>query len=653
MNNKVIDDSAPSSSQLTTTHTGESETPDFDRRQAVEQADALLRLHNTTAPPETSSDLFFDLPIVPRTILLLGLGSDVRGNMLAILDELNTSPRFAAYHIFVRTSEATKDRVDSTIETRNWHRTQSVTDGKDYVRVLNTAEYLATETCFPLRWVKKPGQTLIMLWHGTPLKKLGSDKNYRCNHSDGIKQRDFINADYILCPNRFTQRHLLEAYRVNNLATGKVALSGYPRTGTLLNTSTEKKEHLEKLLAPHGETLYAYMPTWKDYLEIGEVLAESVKLLDCLDRGLDDREILYVNLHHKVGNSIDYSKYQHIRPFPASVDSYELLSVTEGLITDYSSIFFDYLATRKQIVLYCPDVERYQSGRGTYLDLLSLPFDKAFTTDAVLDALHRGKTYDDAEAFLQFNEFDSAENARKICSLFLESPDSDMVIEDIKGNQLPNVLLFNERCGKGTSTKRLKRLVKIIDRKVLNLHLGCEKNRIEENKDFAYPLLFANPTIGVDISRTFPTARGRALQKLSKKGIVGFPDTLPYLKHDYALMAQRLLGHANYQLIVIYDVCDPLLILTLASHPAPKILFLTKELIDALIAPEDSDLKSAILYAAARANTIAVANEVLKRRALKALPDNTCVSIVRSARSIDRFIRKALRDGAPEGPENR
>ena len=102
------------------------------------------------------------------------------------------------------------------------------------------------------------------------------------------------------------------------------------------------------------------MPTWKDYLMVVQVVAESKELLDYLDANLREDQILYVNLHHRVSDSLDYSQFKRIRQFPPTVDSYKLLALTDALITDYSSVFYDYLALRRQIGLYCADYELYR-----------------------------------------------------------------------------------------------------------------------------------------------------------------------------------------------------------------------------------------------------------------------------------------------------
>ena len=68
-------------------------------------------------------------------------------------------------------------------------------------------------------------------------------------------------------------------------------------------------------------------------------------------------------------------RYHHILPFPASWDTYEGLSVCDTLITDYSSVFYDYANSGKKIILFAYDRKEYESSRGMYETIDSYPFD--------------------------------------------------------------------------------------------------------------------------------------------------------------------------------------------------------------------------------------------------------------------------------------
>ena len=126
------------------------------------------------------------------------------------------------------------------------------------------------------------------------------------------------------------------------------------------------------------------MPTWRganrqaQIEEQKQILQEYFSRLDGL---LRDDQIFYVNLHFLVGNIMDYGEYQHIRPFPAEYETYDFLALCDMLVTDYSSVFFDFAVTGKKIILFPYDLEEYLAERGTYMSMDSLPFPQVFTAE--------------------------------------------------------------------------------------------------------------------------------------------------------------------------------------------------------------------------------------------------------------------------------
>lgn len=323
----------PSSDGLVDYHavTGEG-TPEYQERQnSLQQMEAWAKENQIPVGKRTVTDYYYDSKIVPGRVVLMGLGKNVRGSMQYILNELNHNDAFKDFHIYVKTAKDTEEIVKTYIRQNGWSRTEAVTPDSVYMELIETAQFLLTEVYLTAAWVKKEGQMYINIWHGTPLKKLGLAKNAKGKHKNGIQQSNFIDADYLLYPNDYTKKHMLESYKVADLMPGKVLKLGYPRTGGMLEAAQSDQTELRKMLAPNGEHIYAYMPTWKDYLKVDQVVAESKELLDYLDANLREDQILYVNLHHRVSDSLDYSQFKRIRQFPPTVDSYKLLALTDAL----------------------------------------------------------------------------------------------------------------------------------------------------------------------------------------------------------------------------------------------------------------------------------------------------------------------------------
>ena len=638
----------PSSDGLVDYHavTGEG-TPEYQERQnSLQQMEAWAKENQIPVGKRTVTDYYYDSKIVPGRVVLMGLGKNVRGSMQYILNELNHNDAFKDFHIYVKTAKDTEEIVKTYIRQNGWNRTEAVTPDSVYMELIETAQFLLTEVYLTAAWVKKEGQMYINIWHGTPLKKLGLAKNAKGKHKNGIQQSNFIDADYLLYPNDYTKKHMLESYKVAELMPGKVLKLGYPRTGGMLEAAQSDQTELRKMLAPNGEHIYAYMPTWKDYLKVDQVVAESKELLDYLDANLREDQILYVNLHHRVSDSLDYSQFKRIRQFPPTVDSYKLLALTDALITDYSSVFYDYLALRRQIVLYCADYELYRKKRGTYMDLMELPFDKAVTPEEVLAAINRGKTYDDEAAYQEFCAYDSVENAHKLCSLFLGTED-EVEVEAIPKNKKKKVMIYSDALSECTETQWLRKTAEnCAGSDTVELFISCNQDMVNENKDSAYPLLNKVPVIGTTADY-FPSAMGHTAKKLYESGKITIGQAMSVWKYDYAAAVRRFLGRAAFDLAVLLDVTDPekLLALTFMDQPN-KIMIISDLMYKEITENNNTFLKDALQVSASYMRAVFVKNEEQYAYISQMIGDACPVCYMKDAKDLTQAINAAvMREG--------
>lgn len=638
----------PSSDGLVDYHavTGEG-TPEYQERQnSLQQMEAWAKENQIPVGKRTVTDYYYDSKIVPGRVVLMGLGKNVRGSMQYILNELNHNDAFKDFHIYVKTAKDTEEIVKTYIRQNGWSRTEAVTPDSVYMELIETAQFLLTEVYLTVAWVKKEGQMYINIWHGTPLKKLGLAKNAKGKHKNGIQQSNFIDADYLLYPNDYTKKHMLESYKVADLMPGKVLKLGYPRTGGMLEAAQSDQTELRKMLAPNGEHIYAYMPTWKDYLKVDQVVAESKELLDYLDANLREDQILYVNLHHRVSDSLDYSQFKRIRQFPPTVDSYKLLALTDALITDYSSVFYDYLALRRQIVLYCADYELYRKKRGTYMDLMELPFDKAVTPEEVLAAINRGKTYDDEAAYQEFCAYDSVENAHKLCSLFLGTED-EVVVEAIPKNKKKKVMIYSDALSECTETQWLRKTAEnCAGSDTVELFISCNQDMVNENKDSAYPLLNKVPVIGTTADY-FPSAMGRIAKKLYESGKITIGQAMSVWKYDYAAAVRRFLGRAAFDLAVLLDVTDPEKLLSLTFMDQPnKIMIISDLMYKEITENNNTFLKDALQVSASYMRAVFVKNEEQYAYISQMIGDACPVCYMKDAKDLTQAINAAvIREG--------
>ena len=97
------------------------------------------------------------------------------------------------------------------------------------------------------------------------------------------------------------------------------------------------------------------MPTFKGIVsdrKDEEQKNEVTSFLKEIDANLNDNQILFVKLHPYNQSKINFSKFKRIDKFPRGYETYDILNMADALITDYSSVFFDFANTRRKIIIF-------------------------------------------------------------------------------------------------------------------------------------------------------------------------------------------------------------------------------------------------------------------------------------------------------------
>ena len=329
---------------------------------------------------------YCDLPIDENLVLLEGgQGSNINGNMFAMLKELCENKRWASYKpVFVVTA-ATLEKAKARMAFYGFRDViLSVRDSKSYLKYLATAKYLMTDNTFPPYFNKREGQVYLNTWHGTPLKTLGKSNKSSLASLANV-QKNYLSSDYALFPNEFTRDVFMNDYDLAPVFKNKSFIGNYPRNYIFYDAKAGEK--LKEKLGYKGKKVFAYMPTWRDAdtpKEKAEQLKKTEEILDSFESLLDDSTVLLVNLHFLLSSEIDCGKYKHISYFSADYDTYEILNACDGLVTDYSSVFFDFAVTGKKVILFAYDKAEYLSNRGLYMPFEDLPFPIVEKTEDVV-----------------------------------------------------------------------------------------------------------------------------------------------------------------------------------------------------------------------------------------------------------------------------
>ncbi len=243
-----------------------------------------------------------------------------------------------------------------------------------YLKAMATAKYFVNNVNFPHTMVKRPGTVHVQTQHGTPLKMMGMDLQGHPVAADGMdfeRLREAVGRwDFLVSPNPHTSEHFARAFpgRYEMLDTG------YPRNDRLANAGpAEVAAMRERLGLPEGRTAVLYAPTHR------EGQGGYVPLLDVreLARRLGPGFTLLVRTHYfHTGGPGDLAagagaaEIVDVSGHPAVEDLYLAADV---LVTDYSSMMFDFAVLDRPIVVFAPDWEEYQRVRGVYFDLFAEP----------------------------------------------------------------------------------------------------------------------------------------------------------------------------------------------------------------------------------------------------------------------------------------
>jgi CDP-glycerol glycerophosphotransferase (TagB/SpsB family)/glycosyltransferase involved in cell wall biosynthesis len=335
-------------------------------------------------------------PIVPGSVLYESFsGNGMLCNPEAIFRRLLASPDLG--HLTHTWVLSDFDQYRSTIaEFAGRSDVSFVRYGSPaYFRALATSNYLVNNATFPPDFSKREGQVYLNTWHGTPLKRMGYDIEEGALATANII-RNFVAADFLLAANPFMADQMYEtAYKLRGIYRGTIIEEGYPR----IDRQRLDDEGLSGIRAALAETgiplgdrkIILYAPTWKgtSFSRPNDDIDDLLAHISAVESRIDTSRYIVLLKTHQIVHSLAHTRPELKRMLvPNELPTNVILGATDILITDYSSIFFDFLETGRPIAFFAPDLADYSDTRGLYLEPDQWPGPVAVTAHELGDTLN-------------------------------------------------------------------------------------------------------------------------------------------------------------------------------------------------------------------------------------------------------------------------
>lgn len=275
----------------------------------------------------------------------------------AIFEEMRKDPRFKGYRLVWAFHQPEKYDAPQKIKT----------DGINYFKTALAARVWVTNSSVE-RGLNFTGKHTLYFntWHGTPMKKMGADIDLG-NTSFGAKGRNHF--DVMMSQGHFETDVFSRSF---GIPKEKFLEAGLPRNDILANYTEEQRQAIRSRLGiEQDQTVILYCPTFREYDKdesLGVVMAPPMDLIKW-ERELGEGYVLLMRAHYEVSKVMNIEENSFVRNMTDYPDLNDLYIAADILISDYSSVFFDYSITGKPMLHFCYDYDKYSSKRGMYFDI--------------------------------------------------------------------------------------------------------------------------------------------------------------------------------------------------------------------------------------------------------------------------------------------
>ena len=300
-------------------------------------------------------------------------------------------------------------------------------ESSEYYKYFAKSKYWIVNYRLSDIFLKKKNQVYVQCWHGTPLKRLGCDINVEGNllstknEIHNQYRTDSKRYNYMISPSKFCTEKFMSAFDIKdkNIMIEK----GYPRNDFIVNHTKKDVERIKKELdIPKNKKVILYAPTFRDNQhdsKTGYTYKTEVNF-DKLRKELEKNYVILFRAHYLVASKFDFKKYKGFIYNVSELDDVnELYIVSDLLITDYSSVFFDYSILKRPIIFYMYDLDEYKNNlRDFYFDIEELPGSIIKDEKLILKEIKKAEHFVYTSKYKKFNDkftyLDDGKSSRRV-----------------------------------------------------------------------------------------------------------------------------------------------------------------------------------------------------------------------------------------------
>ena len=361
------------------------------------------------------------LPLDQKSVLFESfMGRTYSDSSRAIFERMRADARFDGYTFYWAFKDPGRAQTQLAALHPELRGVTFVTYGsKEFDRAAAVSGYWVTNSRMPEYLQPRQGQVYLQCWHGTPIKRLARDIQIETanvmNSSRELAERYRFDASrytYMVSPSPYATEKFTSAFSLDLLGKQDAILEvGYPRNDRLADPDAAEVAAIkDRLGIPQDKKVMLWAPTWRDdQHETGKGYTLSLEMdFDALRERLGDEWVILFRAHYFIVSQFDFSQQEGFVWNVGGVDDVnDLYLVADALVTDYSSVMFDYANLRRPMVFYMYDLVQYRERlRGFYFDFSELPGPIVHTIDDFISAVENMPSYWDQyqEQYRAFNE---------------------------------------------------------------------------------------------------------------------------------------------------------------------------------------------------------------------------------------------------------